>query len=159
MAVLALVTVAVLAVALAAGDLARRQLPNPGVAAFAVAVAALLASGRSTDGLGPVVALAVGAAAAGLGVAVWAAGLMGAGDAKVLGPLVALEAWMGSGPVLVWLGCTIVGLVAGLAWLLTRRPAPVHAGPAPDGHRASVPLGTILLAGVAPSALALAVWG
>lgn len=152
MAVLALATVAVVATGLAVGDLARRRLPNPGVAAFALAVAALLASGRSTGGLGPLAALAVGAVAAALGVAVWAAGLMGAGDAKVLGPLVALEAWMGSGPMLVWLGCTIVGLVAGLAWLLARRPAP--AGP-----RVTVPLGTILLAGVAPSALALAVGG
>lgn len=145
MAVLGLVTMAVAATALAAGDLARRRLPNPGVVVFAAAVAVLLASGRPTDGLGSGAALAVGAAAAVVGVAVWAAGVMGAGDAKVLGPLVAAEAWMGSGPLLVWLGCTIVGLVAGLIWLLR--------------HRGTVPLGTILLAGVAPSALALVVWG
>lgn len=146
MAALALIALAVVATALAVGDLARRRLPNPGVAAFALAVATLLASGRATDGLRPVPALALGAVAGVLGVAIWAAGQMGAGDAKVLGPLVAAEAWMGSGPLLVWLGCTIVGLAVGLAWLLTRRPA-------------SIPLGTILLAGVAPSALALAVWG
>lgn len=168
MTVMALVAVAVVATALAAGDLARRRLPNTGVMAFAVAVAALLASGHPTDGLGPVPALALGLGAGALGVAVWAAGLMGAGDAKVIGPLVAVEAWMGSGPVLLWLGCTIVGLAAGLIWLLARRPAtrPVPAtgpagetAPAPAGHRATVPLGTILLAGVAPSALVLGVWG
>ncbi len=145
MAVVALVTVAVVATALAAGDLARRRMPNTGVVAFAVAVAALLVSGRPTDGLGPLPALALGLGAGALGVAVWAAGLMGAGDAKVIGPLVAAEAWMGSGPQLVWLGVTIVGLAAGLIWLLARR--------------ATVPLGTILLAGVAPSVLVLGAGG
>ncbi len=145
-AAVALVTASLAAVALAAGDLAQRRLPNVGVAIFAAAVATTLASGPSTDGLRPVPALALGAGAAVVGVAVWAAGLVGAGDAKILGPLVAVEAWMGSGPLLVWLGCTIVGLAAGLAWLMARRPA-------------TVPLGTILLAGVAPSALALTVAG
>jgi len=168
MAGAALVTVAAVATALAFSDLARRRLPNAGVVAFAVAVAALLASGRPTDGLGPVAALALGVAAGAAGVGVWAAGLMGAGDAKVVGPLVAVEAWMGSGPQLVWLGFTIVGLAAGLGWLLARRPAavpapspgsPARSGPLPAGRRATVPLGTILLAGVAPSAVALAVWG
>ncbi len=168
MAVMALVTVAVVATALAVGDLARRRLPNTGVMVFALAVAALLASGRPTDGLDPLPALALGLGTGALGVAVWAAGLMGAGDAKVVGPLVAAEAWMGSGPVLLWLGCTIVGLIAGLTWLLVRRSAPLpvpatgpagEPAPAPAGHRATVPLGTILLAGVAPSALVLGVWG
>lgn len=148
MAVMALVAVAVVATALAAGDLARRRLPNAGVAAFAFAVALLLASGRPTDGLGPWPAVALGLGAGVLGVAVWSAGLMGAGDAKVIGPLVVAEAWMGSGPVLAWLGFTIVGLAAGLIWLLLRRPAAV-----------TVPLGTILLAGVAPSALVLGMGG
>ncbi|MEZ5406975.1 MAG: hypothetical protein R2761_03055 [Acidimicrobiales bacterium] len=164
MAAVALVAVAVTAMVLAGTDLARRRLPNVAVAAFAAAVAALLATGSTTDGLGPGPALALGLVAGGLGVAVWATGLMGAGDAKVLGPLVAVEAWMGSGARLVWLGFTIVGLAAGLVWLRVRRPATLPAATSGssaglDGSRTTVPLGTILLAGVAPSALVLAVWG
>ena len=155
MATAALVVVAVVASALAGSDLVRRRLPNAGVATFAASVSVLLVSGPANGGLEPPAALALGVAAGVVGVGVWAAGLMAAGDAKVVAPVVALEAWMGSGPLLVYLGLTIVGTVLGLGWLVTHRSLASEPPAAAGSGRASVPLGTILLAGVAPSALVL----
>ncbi|WP_299132379.1 prepilin peptidase [uncultured Amaricoccus sp.] len=131
MQVLSAAAVALFALA-AAGDIARRRIPNPLVLALAFAGLARLGlaawGGASPVALGIDIAAALAIFAAGAGL--FAAGLLGGGDAKLLG---AGSLWLGAEGTGAFLMVTVLagGLLAlvFLALRLIRRGGPETALP------------------------------
>ena len=145
------VAIAGTTLALSFTDLIQRRLPNRLVLLFTVAALGLVLLGDhhpETSDRWPALLAAV---IAGLvGYAAYRAGLIAAGDIKIIPALIALEVWMGSTAQLIYLGCLLLAGTIALTWSLWLSRPTGSAEPA-----ASIPFGTVLLVGVAPSASAI----
>ena len=132
-------------------DLTQRRLPNRLVLLLSMAVLALvLLSEPLGESGGRWPALLAAVIAGSVGYAAYRADLIAAGDIKILPALIALEFWMGSTAQLIYLGCMLLAGTIALTWALWP-PRPTGSA----AQAASIPFGTILLVGVAPSALAI----
>ena len=129
--------------ALIHGDLTERRLANELLAGFYVLVVAgwIVAVPERPDP--PQVWIALGGAVVTvvLGLALWAAGLVGAGDVKLAPAVVVLVASFGSDAWLIALGGSIVAALTTLMW----------AGIVGRSRWAGLPLAPTLLAGVVPA--------
>lgn len=137
-----LVALATITGLLIVGDLRRRHLDNRLVAGLAlVAIVGITVIDR-VDPVAVGWVVAAGAGATVVGVALYGAGLVGGGDVKVAPLALALVTRFGADAWLVYLGLVIVvGATVGVVHLRRRSP---EAG-------TDIPLGPVLLAGLAPA--------
>jgi prepilin peptidase CpaA len=142
------ITIAAVAAWAAVTDVRARRIPNWCCAV----IAALALAGALLQGGPAVAASALGAALAAfaIGIVVYALGMVGAGDVKLLAPLVL---WVGVAGVPAFLTLLAVAAIALSAWSIATRGRRLAA---PTGSLADAPKRTTLPLGLALSGAAIA---